>query len=336
LEGRKHTMSFNIERGLFKFDFTDHHAILGIPLDIDPSEIRQRYKKIARRLHPDSCAAEGDAAKQLANQLLAKLVNPAYKQLNKDDSRAEHNATLTRIGKSLTKEREKLEVKSEEANQLKRSSNWEGEYRTAMKKLAETQYESLEEVLDKIAKISELNLIYLMRKASLGAPIGAQPVAAAKSATPAGATSTASGKPAAVQQQPARQEHVSMTEPYCRRAEEYMTKNSFAKAILELKDALKMEPNNSRCHGLLARAYRREGQATMARIHMNQAMKLNPLDPTVAEVKKEFDQAAMHSVKGTVPAQNPKKPDNKSNKPNQKKPDNPSGGFFGLFGGKKK
>ncbi|NET53020.1 MAG: J domain-containing protein, partial [Merismopedia sp. SIO2A8] len=78
-------MSFQIERGLFKFDFTDHHAVLGIPIGADKKEVRKRYLKIARNLHPDSSKAEGEAEKQQANQLLSKLVNPAYEQLSKDD-----------------------------------------------------------------------------------------------------------------------------------------------------------------------------------------------------------------------------------------------------------
>jgi hypothetical protein len=41
-------MSFQIERGLFKFDFTDHHAVLGIPVNADVKEVRKRYLKIAR------------------------------------------------------------------------------------------------------------------------------------------------------------------------------------------------------------------------------------------------------------------------------------------------
>lgn len=335
-------MSFDIERGLFKFEFSDHHAVLGLPFDADPGVIRKRYIKISRRLHPDTCASESEAAKQQASQLFAKLVNPAYEQLSKEQSRAEHNALLQRMGKRLQEERDKLEVTSEAAKQLRRSNNWEHEYKTTLQKLAETQYESIDEVLEKIAQISELNLVYLMRKSTGGGVIAPQPAVAvaAKAATPTNspaASATVSGRPPAPPRQQ-KVEHVSPTEPYCRRAEEYMAKNSFAKAVLELKDALKLEPNNSRCHSLLARAYLRQNQATMAKIHLQQALKLNPQDPNVVEAKKEFDRVAMRTVKGTPePTQKPqgKTPDKTQGKTTQKKPDKPSGGFFGLFGGKK-
>jgi tetratricopeptide (TPR) repeat protein len=277
-------------------------------------------------------------AKQQASQLFAKLVNPAYEQLSKDQSRAEYNALLQRTGKQLLQERDKLEVTSEAAKQLKRSNNWEHEYKTTVQKLAETQYESIDKVLEKIAQISELNLVYLMRKSSGGGVIAPPPAVAvaAKAATPTNApaqSATVSGR-APAPPKSAKAETVSPTEPYCRRAEEYMAKNSFAKAVLELKDALKMEPNNSRCHGLLARAYLRQNQATMAKIHLQQALKLNPQDPTVVEAKKEFDRVAMRNVKGTAEA-TPKTQDKTQGKTTQKKPDKPSGGFFGLFGGKK-
>ncbi|MFB2979195.1 DnaJ domain-containing protein [Microseira sp. BLCC-F43] len=336
-------MSFDIERGLFKFDFSDHHAVLGLPFDADPGVIRKRYIKISRRLHPDACASESEAAKQQASQLFAKLVNPAYEQLSKDHSRAEHNALLQRMGKQLLQERDKLEVTSETAKQLKRSNNWEHEYKTILQKLAETQYESIDQVMEKIAEISELNLVYLMRKATGGGVVAPQPAVAvaAKAATPTPAPATSapvsSRPPAPPKQQKA--EPVSPTEPYCRRAEEYMAKNSFAKAILELKDALKLEPHSSRCHGLLAKAYLRQNQATMAKIHLQQALKLNPQDPTVVEAKKEFEQVAMRAVKGNPqPTQKPqgKTQEKPQGKTTQKKPDdNSKGGFFGLFGGKK-
>ena len=77
-------MSFQIDQGLFKFDFIDNHAILGVPISADSKEVRKRYLKIARRLHPDSLTTNSDAVKHQATQLLSKLVNPAYEKLSKD------------------------------------------------------------------------------------------------------------------------------------------------------------------------------------------------------------------------------------------------------------
>ncbi|TAF42574.1 MAG: molecular chaperone DnaJ, partial [Oscillatoriales cyanobacterium] len=54
-------MSFEMTKGLFKFDFTDQHAILGVPLDAEFNDIRKRYMKIVRRLHSDTCPFENQA-----------------------------------------------------------------------------------------------------------------------------------------------------------------------------------------------------------------------------------------------------------------------------------
>ena len=64
------TMSFQIERGLFKFDFTDHHAVLGILVNEDVKEVRKRYFKIARILHYDSPNCESEAEIKQSNQPL--------------------------------------------------------------------------------------------------------------------------------------------------------------------------------------------------------------------------------------------------------------------------
>ena len=71
-------MVFPIQQGLFKFDVIDHYAILGVSVESDIATIRQRYLKIAYRLHPDTCKAETQVEKQRANELLSRLVNPAY------------------------------------------------------------------------------------------------------------------------------------------------------------------------------------------------------------------------------------------------------------------
>lgn len=307
-----------INQGLFKFDFADHHAVLGVPLDATEDDIRKRYRKVSFRLHPDRCGAESEAIKQQANQLFTKLVNPAYEQLKADQSRAEHNVLLNRMGKRLVQEREKIELHSEVAKQLYKSSNWELEYRTALQKLVEKQYESIEQIVQQTAQISELNLVYLLRKASKGQSASTKPVEVAASAATKSGTAT---NPVATKPPVTAPPKVEPTESYCRRAEEYIQKNYPAKAILELKDALKMEPKNSRCHALMARAYFRQDppQPKMAKIHLDSALQFNPEDPTALEVKKEIEQQAQK-----VAAAAKKKQDNKS-----------SSGLFGLFGKKK-
>lgn len=329
-------MSFKIERGLFKLDFIDQYAILGVPVDAEGGEVRKRYLKIARHLHPDSCKAESEAEKQLANQLLSKLVNPAYEQLHPEKSRAEYKLMLGRMGQRLAGEATKLQVQSEVAKQLtKAGGNVDHVYKTLLQELAKTQYESIHKVVEAIAQISELNAVYLMMKqGNVGGAKQIPPLPPPPPPKPTGTT--------AQQSQPSpghtqRREGPSI-EPYLRRAEEYMGKNLFAKAVLELRDALKMEPNNSRCHSVMGMAYLRQNQATMAKVHINKALELNPQDDIALQGKEILDRAAA-KASGSGTAKQP--PQTSGTPPKQtggKQPDKPSGGglFGGMFGGGKK
>lgn len=152
-------MSFKIDRGLFKYDFIDHHAILCIPIDADVKDIRKRYLKIARRLHPDSSVTASAAEKQLANELLSKLVNPAYEKLSGEAARAEYILILSQMGRRLLQESASVELNTDLAKQLAGAPNIDHFYKSAIAKIAQTQYDSLQQVLQVIAQVSELNLV---------------------------------------------------------------------------------------------------------------------------------------------------------------------------------
>ncbi|MBD1888963.1 J domain-containing protein [Coleofasciculus sp. FACHB-SPT9] len=324
-------MSFRIDRGLFKFDFTDHHAILGVPVDAGVNDIRKRYLKIARRLHPDSCKAENEAEKQRASQMLSKLVNPAYEQLSQDRTRAEYVVMVGRMGKRLAGEGANAQPQGETAKQLAQAGgDLEHSYKTALQKLAQTQYESLSQVLEVTAQISELNMVYLRRKGGSGV---ATPMMSDKRPVTGAAGGNASPPPPPPPP-PSTPTPSSVAEPYFRRADELITKNQFAKAEIELREALKMEPNNSRCHSLLGMVYLKQTppKVTMAKVHITQALKLNPQDPIGIEGKQALDKLAQKVAGGKTTT--PPKPG--QGKPGQGKPEDKSGGgLFGMFGKKK-
>ena len=316
-------MSLKIDSGLFKFNFTDHHAILGVPLDADFKEIRKRYLEIARRLHPDSCAAVTQADKQQASQLLSKLVNPAYEKFSKDADRAEYIVLLKEMSKRLVQESNCIDLKSEVSKQLNQTNNIDHIYKTSLAKLAETQYNSFDQVLQMIAQISELNLVYLMRKGS--STLQSQPpksIGTIPSQTPSTPTAPPPSQPETIVDQ------------YYRRAQALIEKNNFAQARVELQDALKLEPNNGRSHSLMGVVYLKQNQHTMAKVHINKALQLNPKDPIALKSKKFLDQLAQ---KSSVPQSTPSKT-TQSRPTGDKQADNSGGGglFGGLFGGKKK
>ncbi|MEG4111380.1 MULTISPECIES: tetratricopeptide repeat protein [unclassified Microcoleus] len=305
-------MSFEMTKGLFKYEFTDQHAILGIPLDAEFNDIRKRYMKIARRLHSDTCSFESQADKDWANQFLSKVVNPAYNKFSKESDRKEYSLLLAAIAKRVVKEQAKMQIESEAAKQLATAQNWEEAYKTAVSKLALKQYESVKETEDAIAQISELNMVYLLRKERLGGG-AVTPASPIKDATP---TPTPTPTPTAIPTPtpPLPKVEDPQTEAYCRRAQGFMDSKSYAKAILELKEAVKRQPKHSKAHALLAMCYLEQNQATMAKLEMNKALASNPEEPTALEVKKKLEQVSAKA----------------------KKSDEKPGFFASLFGGKKK
>jgi curved DNA-binding protein CbpA len=313
-------MSFEMTKGLFKYDFTDQHAILGVPLDAEFNDIRKRYMKIARRLHADTCSFESQADKDWANQFLSKVVNPAYNKFSKESDRKEYNLLLAAIGKRVAKEQAKMQIESAAAKQLATAKDWEEAYKTAVSQLALKQYESVKETQEAIDQISELNMVYLLRKERLGG-VGVAAGSPPKAATPTSTAKTAAATPAtpatpatATPAPPTAKVQDSPAEAYCRRAQGFMDSKSYAKAILELKEGVKRDAKHSQAHAMLAMCYFEQNQATMAKLEMNKALASNPQEPTALEVKKKLEQAAAKSKKG----------------------DEKPGFFASLFGGKKK
>ncbi|MEA5574105.1 J domain-containing protein [Calothrix sp. UHCC 0171] len=324
-------MSLKIERGLFKFDFIDYHAVLCVPVDADSKEIRKRYLKIARRLHPDSCASASVEEKQLASELLSKLVNPAYEKLSQDKSRTEYMVVLSQMGKRLVQESASVDLSSEPARQLAAVPNVEQLYRSAIAKISETQYDNLSQAVKIIAYVSELNLVYLMRTA------GKKFASASASAPPATSTpktktntgQTAENTEATSSQHTTNKEDANVAQ-YLRRAQELMLKNQFAQARIELQDAIKLAPNNSRCHSAIGVVYLKQNQITMAKVHFDRALQLDPNDKEASEGKRKIEQflgQKSGTTKPTASSSTGTKPADKSG----------GGGLFGgLFGGKKK
>ncbi len=325
-------MSFQIKQGLFKFDFTDYHAVLGVPIDASIEEISKRYRLyLARRLHPDSCGANNEIEKKMATQLFSKLVSPAYSKLSHEREKAEYGVLLKRTGQRLIQEPNKIELLTEAAKQLAKAGDLDNAYHTALNHLAQNQYESLNQVLNLIGQISELNLVYLLRKESKGIRPAANPASPAQASpsTTGGSTPNRS-----VAQQ-------GMIDSYCRRAEDLIKLNDLARAKSELQSALKLDPNSSRAHGLMGMIYIKQNQPTAAKSHINKALQLNPQEPIALEAKKKLEPGS--GTTGGKPAAPPKAQSGGGKaapppKPGQKPPDKSGGGGFfgGLFGGGKK
>jgi curved DNA-binding protein CbpA len=310
-------MSLKIEQGLFNSDFIDYHAILGVPVDANPKEVRKRYLKIARRLHPDSLATENQADRDRASELLSKLVNPAYEKISQEKSYSEHCVVLRLKGQQALKQQDTVVLINETSRTLASTNDLENYYKSTLKELAEQQYELLNQTLELTGQISELNLVYLMRKEARGETASHQPVQTSKT----GSTQKAPSAPPAPKPPPTKEAIVAA---YLRRAKEFEAKQEFPKAIIELREAIQIDPRNSNCHSRLGAVYLKTNQATMAKIYFNQALNFNPQDPIALEGKRQLEEAGGQTAKS-------QQADAKSSKAGK-----PGGGLFGLFGGKKK
>jgi curved DNA-binding protein CbpA len=330
-------MSFTIKHGLFRANITDYHAILGVSLDADFKAIRLKYLRVAQKLHPDTCKADSEK-KKLANQILSKLVNPAYESLSNKSDFAEHQLILMQIGKRYAEKSDRMTIASESAkNLLQAENNIDRVYNQLLKELTTNQYQDIDRALTKIAVISELNLVYLMLINQRGLnreekvakrqfdPSQNQPKPQSKAQSqpkPQGTSETPKPKPPIEEPTPE-----SRVVSYIRRAKEYITKGNFNDAVSELKDALKIDPNNSTCHALMGQAYLRQNQVTMAKVHINKAYQANPQDPIVIQSKEELEKLSRKQQSNSHKS---------SSKNSDNKKSNDSGFFSGFFGPKKK
>lgn len=332
-------MSLAINNGLFKLNITDYHAILGVSLDAEPKKIRSSYLKIAQKLHPDKCRSDTNKM-QMASQILSKLVNPAYEQMSRKNNFAEHQLVLTKIGKRIAENKEKINVNSKAAQELLKAGSNSAElvYKKLLEKLTAKQYQSLEQVSQNIGAISELNMVYLMLKCDRIAGKPLQPRVVEPNPISTTATSKTQSEKQTISQskttvaQSASPDKVTIEEPttgarvnaFIGRAQQYISKGEFDLAVTELRDALRIDPNHAVAHAVMGKTYLHKKQLTMAKVHIGKACKAEPHNPIVVESKKALDKLTKQTNKSKS-----------SNSNSDSKPGN-SGFFSGFFGAKKK
>lgn len=315
------------DQGLFQLDFDDHHAVLGVPVTADAKAVRKRYLAIARMLHPDSLSGATATNAQRASDVLSKLVNPAYEALSQEKSSTEHGIMLKLKGQSLRQVGTAPTVNSTTAQTLLKASHADAAYRKAVSGLAASQFDNLENVSEVIGELSELNLIYLYRSSANDGPSVSSPASAAKSRPNAAPNAPTTTVPTP------RQNQAAILESYVNRAQEYDQNRDYSRAILELREAVKVYPNNIQCHSYLSALYLKAGQGTMARIHAKRALEIDPNDERARAVQARVDKASGASTSGSTQAAKSKGGNAKASNP---KASDKGGGFFGLFGGKKK
>ncbi|PZO40028.1 MAG: J domain-containing protein [Pseudanabaena frigida] len=103
---------------------------------------------------------------------------------------------------------------------------------------------------------------------------------------------------------------------HIRQAESYINQQLWTSALKELRSAIQIDCNNSKCHALLGFVYMNQKLAGMAKVSFQQALKLNPEEPMAIKY--------INQVSGISP---------NTEKPPSKPKDDKKGGFFGWLGG---
>ncbi|HIK13720.1 MAG TPA: DnaJ domain-containing protein [Leptolyngbyaceae cyanobacterium M33_DOE_097] len=249
--------------------FTDPYSVLGVSVTADDRRVLKRYRAVAKLLHPDALALLDSETQEFATQLFARIVNPAYQKLKQEKNRAESSALLRLQVRRLCRE-SAFQPQTDRASQLMThpASAVDVFYEQAIAELAEMQYEPLTRFASITQEMNELNLVYLQLK------MGDMVVREKRT----GLVSATEAKP--IKFTPAAQRKEVETESYARRhyrrAQEYAKKGNWAQTVQELKDAIKLEPDQSEFHALLGYAYLQQNLTGMATVYCRQALKLNP------------------------------------------------------------
>jgi curved DNA-binding protein CbpA len=268
--------------------FSDPYAILGVAVTADERRISKRYRQVAKRLHPDQQMGAEEADREFTNSVLTRLVNPAYQRLKQDKGRAEVLATLRFKVRRLTREN-KLTTQVAQSKQLLHVDEAEVDlfYEKALTELSDEQYSSTEHFASQTDAIAELNLVYLRRK--MGDPVirekrtGLMSATSQPAAPPNSVTTQQSASPTPEKTQ------VDYGQRHVARAKTYIASKSYAEAVQELRDAVRIEPTNSNYHTMLGQAYLLQKMNGMAKVHIRQALKLDPQNRIAQKYAKQLE-----------------------------------------------
>jgi tetratricopeptide (TPR) repeat protein len=253
--------------------FSDPYAVLGLSVAADERRVLKRYHSIAKILHPDRFMLPEESHDELAKQILSRLVNPAYQQLKQSKARVDVIAMLRFRARRLG--RQPLMPQSAIARRMLQIPAPELEifYEQAVAQLAELQFHPVYQFEPITQQLVELNLIYLHLK--MGAPMIRE--------KRTGIMPPMQAAPAEfVPAETAQMANIYAQRHY-QRAHQYAKNANWLQAVAELRDALRLEPERSEYHSLLAKVYWMQDLKGMARVHFRQALKFNAQDPLALE-----------------------------------------------------
>ncbi|MEH2070669.1 MAG: DnaJ domain-containing protein [Nostoc sp.] len=247
----------------------DPFAVLGISVTADDRQLLKRYHTLAKLLHPDGQTKSSNPDQELATAIFSHLINPAYEQLKNQHKRFNAIAMLLSQARVI-KQALSSDAITEEIRQMS-APEAELFYEEAIACYAEAQYKSLHQFYQVTQQISILNLAYLqLHKPYLLLPEEPLPIISQVEVKPVELTLSEKTNVKPVLKNYAQRHY--------ERAIEYTKLTNWTLAVRELRDAIKLEPNNSDYHALLGFVHLQQKLLGMARVYITQALKLNPQD----------------------------------------------------------
>lgn len=283
-----------ITQGLAQFG-TDHYAVLAVPMDASIPEIRRIYRNIVRSLHPDRFGRDTEGKKE-AEQILSRLVNPAFEILSNENQRRDYDRLIQNWATRML-ERRYTPVYPQLLimQQAKNISELQTFYAQATCKENPGIYKDLSDLVNLTAanQLSIYNLGYilgLVRLTEEATPVAPPPAPVAPPPAPKATI------------EPTRNAGANFAASHFDRGKMLLERRLYREAVQSLKEAVRLAPDNANYRAHLGQAYLRQGLPGMAKAEFSQALVLDPNEPLA---KKEIAKA-----QGPSPAPNtPKKSD---------------------------
>ncbi|MDZ8224577.1 DnaJ domain-containing protein [Nostoc sp. ChiVER01] len=246
----------------------DPYAVLGISVIANDRQVLKRYHTLAKLLHPDRHTKNCNPDQELATAIFSHLINPAYEQLKHPQKRLMAIAMLRSL--AFASEQKPLSSQSAIAQKIMEMYTPQAElfYEEAIVCYAEEQYKSLDQFYRVTQQINRLNLVYLrLHKPDLQS-----------TQKPVSILSEVEVKPLelTLNEKTSVKPVVTYAQRHYQRAIEYVKLAKWPLAVQELRDAIKLEPNNSDYYALLGLVHFKQKFLGMARVYIHQALKLNP------------------------------------------------------------
>jgi curved DNA-binding protein CbpA len=255
----------------------DPYAVLGVSVNADDRQVYKRYFALAKQLHPDIYINIHNSDKEISRLILSRLINPAYQLLKHEKKRLSIVSTLRLKATSLDQEN-LSELKKAINMQIRPISAQEADffYEQAIAACVAVQYKSLQKSHHITKYITKLNLVYLslLKNNSFETETV---TTESKSIVPRPEipkltlvlSEDSNSKPTSI----------NYAQRHYERAVQYTQQAEWALAVKELRDAIKLEPNNSDHYALLGVVHFQQNFPGMAKVYIRQALKLNAKHP---------------------------------------------------------